>query len=330
MFNLFDNNDDSLNMYLLTFLANEFFAFALEDIVEIILPVEIFDLTINDKKTSYILYNDENIPIFDIGNYFGNSIKNNENFKKFLVLASENNKFALIVDGVDDVVKFSKEDFAEFNDGMNFFSTISYENKIVKRIKIAEFYSFLKKDTFAKIDCFSDKPTSLINSVNTLSLADNISYEISNDNFFNEKYILFELNNELYSFNIEYVKEIKKMFFSSITKIPCVPDYVEGILSFRGDYISVLDIKSFLGMQKTERKEKVDIITLKINNFKLAIVVDKALDIVSLPISNMSSDNISENSFIIGEILYENNKFVNMLNVEKLFSCENVNIENRD
>lgn len=331
MFNLFDNKDNSSDLYLLAFLANNFFAFALRDVVEIILPVEVFNLTIDGKKTSYIVHNDENIPIFDIACYFDNKIDDNSNSKKFLILSTNNTKFVLVVDGVDDVVEFSKENFANFNnDEMNFFSTISYEDRIIKIIKVEELYKLLKNAASSEVSCSFSKTTALINSVNNFLLTNNITYEIFNDKFFNEKYILFELNNELYSFNVEYVKEIKKMLFSAITKVPCVPEYIVGILNFRGDYISVLDIKSFLGMKKNDRKEKVDIITLKINNFKLAIVVDKVLDITNLPISNMNSDNASENSFVIGEIFYKDNKFVNMLNVEKLFSSENVNIESCD
>ena len=62
---------------------------------------------------------------------------------------------------------------------------------------------------------------------------------------------------------------------------------------------------------------------------KIAIIVDLIIDINNLPIANLNAENTSSDSFIIGE-LAQDDIVVNMLNVEKLFSSENISIENQE
>ena len=141
--------------------------------------------------------------------------------------------------------------------------------------------------------------------------------------------MIFTLNGEYYCFGINYVKYINKITLNEITKIPLVPNYIHGIINFRGDYISIIDIKHFLNLKETPIKDKNEIIVLKVDNLKIAVFVDKIVDITSLPIDMLNLNDAFEDSFIIGELNYMNNKVLNMLNIEKLFSEENMSIELR-
>jgi len=152
------------------------------------------------------------------------------------------------------------------------------------------------------------------------------SYAIKNENFLNEKFIIFKLNSEYYAFNITSVKEIKKIPAENISKIPCPEKFIIGIINFRGDYISLLDIKPFLNIEQTPLADKINIIILKVNNLKLAIVVDEILDVTNLSITDMVLNTDQDETYIIGDLPY-NKKRLNILNIEKLFSSENITIE---
>ena len=84
-----------------------------------------------------------------------------------------------------------------------------------------------------------------------------------------------------------------------------------------------------MNLKETPIKDKNEIIVLKVDNLKIAIFVDKIIDITSLPIDMLNLNDAFEDSFIIGELGYMKDKVLNMLNIEKLFSEENMSIEQR-
>ena len=98
-------------------------------------------------------------------------------------------------------------------------------------------------------------------------------------------------------------------------------------MNFRGDYISLLDVKPFLNILQTPLNDKINTIILSVNNLKLAIMVDEILDVTNISITDMALNTDQDETYIIGDLPYINNR-LNVLNIEKLFSSENITIEN--
>jgi len=335
MFSMFDSidNDNLLQKFLLTKISGISFAVKIEYIKEIIPLMEILPVR-NAQSNILGLLNlrGDSIPVYDISNIFSKESREFSENQKLLILTINQTKLALIIDSVGEIVEIQEENIShlKYTTDINFLCTTILNNENVLIIEANSFLNYLQnssKENYTetiqiKNPLISQKikeRTALINTQN--------SYTLVTDNFINETFIVFKLANETYAFNSNYVKKIKKITKNSLTQIPCVPDFVIGIINFRGDYISLLDIKSFLNLEKSQLPEKMETIILKINGLKIAILVDSVIDIAHLPIANLTQENSLSDSFIIGELLY-NEKVINMLNVEKLFSNENVNIEN--
>ena len=335
MFSLFDNGNEEnlLQKFLSVKIDDNIYAFKVEYVKEIIPVIEIFTIdTPNSNISGIINLRGENIPVYDVRLLSGK--KNSQVFEhqKFIILTVNGTKFALLIDSVGNIVQIQEDSISPllFNSSFDFLSTAVVEDETFIVLDVQKFVYYVNaSDVFLEKHNLTICENSLTKIKDRTSLINtSSSYALTEDSFLNEKFIVFQLGIEIYAFNIAYVKEIKKIPQAQISQIPCVPDFILGIINFRGDYISVLDIKTFLNIEKTPLKEKNDIVILKINNLKIAIWVDRIIDITNLPIANLNADNNSSDSFIIGELLYFDDKVVNMLNVEKLFSDENVNIEN--
>ena len=68
------------------------------------------------------------------------------------------------------------------------------------------------------------------------------------------KYISFNLYDDYYCISLDYVKEVLKD--TSITRVPGTPDFIEGIMNLRGDYITVINLKKFLEISNDNLDEE--------------------------------------------------------------------------
>ena len=60
------------------------------------------------------------------------------------------------------------------------------------------------------------------------------------------QFLTFNLGEELYGVNILKVQEIKG--YTTATKIPNTPDYLKGMLNFRGTIVPIVDLRLKFGM----------------------------------------------------------------------------------
>lgn len=130
------------------------------------------------------------------------------------------------------------------------------------------------------------------------------------------KYISLNLNKDFYCIPLDYVREI--LNDTTITKVPGVPDFIVGIMNLRGDYIPVIDIKSFLGLNTTEvnKDEKKPAIIIRCNELQLALLVDKINEIFEF--EEPAQENSSE-SYYLCEFINEASLYT-VLNIEKIAS----------
>lgn len=132
------------------------------------------------------------------------------------------------------------------------------------------------------------------------------------------KYISLNLNNDLYCISLDYVKEIIKDV--NITKVPGTPDFIEGIMNLRGDYITVINLKRFLDLPNSEVQDKKPVIIIENNELQLALLIDKVNELFEfqeLP-QDVSSESYYECQFVSDTDLYT------VLNIEKISSDKRI------
>ena len=133
-----------------------------------------------------------------------------------------------------------------------------------------------------------------------------------------DKYISLNLNNDFYCISLEYVKEILKDV--SITRVPGTPNFIEGIMNLRGDYITVINIKNFLGLPNNSINEKKPVVIINNNELQLALLVDKVNELFEFQeiIQESSPDSYYKCQFICDTTLYT------VLNIEKITSDKRI------
>jgi len=111
--------------------------------------------------------------------------------------------------------------------------------------------------------------------------------ERQHDDTIKDQYLTFAIEDESYGVEIAYVKEIIKM--QSITKVPEMPGFIEGIINLRGDLIGVLDVRKRFGKPSKEHDEETCIIVLTYADYTLGMIVDAVHETAIIPEERISA-----------------------------------------
>jgi len=84
--------------------------------------------------------------------------------------------------------------------------------------------------------------------------------------------VIFSLANETYGIATEYVREVQPL--RDVTPVPCTPGFVVGVINIRGSIFSVIDIRSFFGVPKTEMTGATKVILVNGAGLELGILAD--------------------------------------------------------
>ncbi|ORX23923.1 chemotaxis protein CheW [Thermoanaerobacterium sp. PSU-2] len=133
--------------------------------------------------------------------------------------------------------------------------------------------------------------------------------------------VIFKLNDEEFCVDIMDVLEIIRM--QSITKVPDVPSFVEGIINLRGIVIPIIDLKKRLNMKLTEYDDDTRIIIIKINEKSVGFIVDSVTEVLHVePESIKEAPDIIAGigkEYIESVVSYDERLIIN-LNLEKILT----------
>ncbi|MBC2594991.1 chemotaxis protein CheW [Ruficoccus amylovorans] len=76
------------------------------------------------------------------------------------------------------------------------------------------------------------------------------------------RYLTFNLGSESYGISVLKVREIIQM--QKVTRVPCVPEYVKGVINLRGKVIPVVDLRLKFDFGETEVSKHTCIIVVAI------------------------------------------------------------------
>ncbi|WP_372997497.1 chemotaxis protein CheW [Lutispora sp.] len=102
--------------------------------------------------------------------------------------------------------------------------------------------------------------------------------------------VVFKLNSEFYGIDILKVKEICS--YAESVPIPNTPEFVEGIINFRGDIIPIINLRKILLLGTKEHDIGTRIIIASEGNKQLGIIVDEVSEVLHISIKDI--DTISE------------------------------------
>ena len=130
------------------------------------------------------------------------------------------------------------------------------------------------------------------------------------------QYIVVRIGNENYGVNINYVDNIVRM--QGITRVPKTQVYYVGVINLRGEIIPVMSLRLKLGLESDQFTNKTRMIIIKIENAKVAIIVDEVREVVSLEelkIEKAAYDMNDERTNYISAIGKNNGELISLLDV---------------
>ena len=133
--------------------------------------------------------------------------------------------------------------------------------------------------------------------------------------------LLFRIGAEWYAVRLTAVREIFQEY--DVTKIPCVPGFILGVVNVRGEILSVTDPARMMGIGEIRSAEGVapPAVVIADGDIATALVVDEIGDIMEVaeealegPVSIIDR---SQAEFIAGSAVVEGS-MVGLINVERI------------
>ena len=140
-------------------------------------------------------------------------------------------------------------------------------------------------------------------------------------------FLSFVVHEELFAVNVQKVLEVLQQ--QHITRVPNAPDYIKGIINFRGEVVPVFETRTKFNLPQREEDKEYVIIVLDLSNdtdfFRVGAIVDKVKDVINIedteikPVPAMSKD--FDSSFLKGIFKLQDN-FIMLLDIDKIFSSD--------
>lgn len=132
------------------------------------------------------------------------------------------------------------------------------------------------------------------------------------------KLVIFSCVGNRYAF---YGADIREILPSSeISWVPCLPEYLPGLINVRGDIESVINIRYFLGEELSNRGKYLIAMAVK-GDFHSGIMIDSIEDVVDIPVNTVHAPLATlsgvARDLVVGEMDYAGN-MVTLLDIEKL------------
>lgn len=134
------------------------------------------------------------------------------------------------------------------------------------------------------------------------------------------RYLAFSIGGKDFAVPLLKVREV--IALTDITEIPHTPAHFKGIMSLRGQIISVIDLKTKFGMKAAPASMDTAIVILDLNPVCLGVVVDAVNSVMALDDNQISPapslDDIGS-QHILG-VARIDKQLIILLNIEKTLS----------
>ncbi len=145
------------------------------------------------------------------------------------------------------------------------------------------------------------------------------------------QYLTFKLDDEVFALDISKVREVLE--FTTVTKVPQTPDFMQGVINLRGNVVPVIDMRLKFGMSETEKTVNTCVIIVEINLDGESTVLGAMADSVQ-EVFELESDQIEPaprigtrmNTEFIKGMGKREGEFIIILDIDKVFSSDELAI----
>lgn len=147
----------------------------------------------------------------------------------------------------------------------------------------------------------------------------------SSDEECKQAYIAFRLGEkEIYGVPYRFVEEV--MTVTKITKVPCTPPFIQGVINRRGDMLTVLDLRRLFHIETLGISPQQDILIIRVDNVTIGISVDELLGNTEYIEEKLSKPMPSGAGVDTNYVLGIDQGHITMLNFEAILSDETLQV----
>lgn len=145
-----------------------------------------------------------------------------------------------------------------------------------------------------------------------------------------ERYLQFGLGDEKYAIYLLSVKEVIPV--PEMTNLPNSPKYYKGIMNLRGQIISVVDLRTKLGVFPRKDNDEEAVVIVEIEGISIGVIVDsidKVLNINIDDIAEVPEVNSQINAKFIEGIYQHDNALTVLLDLKSILNIEEIKKMNK-
>lgn len=94
------------------------------------------------------------------------------------------------------------------------------------------------------------------------------------------QFVGFRLGDQEYAFRIEQIQEI--VIPDRVTRLPQVPDYVEGVSNLRGSIIPIINLRRLFGLEAKDRDDETRTIVANVGPRTIGCTVDAVSQVMRI------------------------------------------------
>jgi purine-binding chemotaxis protein CheW len=141
------------------------------------------------------------------------------------------------------------------------------------------------------------------------------------------QFVGFRLDDEEYAIAITKIREI--ILQKPITRLPQVPDYIEGLINLRGTVIPVLNLRRRFGLPPRNFDDETRTMVVSIHEKTIGCIVDEVTQVMRITEEEIQPVPLSVPSraqrYISGLARLEDRLLI-ILDVEKLFDRDEIEV----
>ncbi|MEV4276230.1 chemotaxis protein CheW [Actinoplanes xinjiangensis] len=140
-----------------------------------------------------------------------------------------------------------------------------------------------------------------------------------------ELFVVFRLDDEEYAVDVDAVQEIIRVP-EALIRVPKSFDFVEGLVNLRGTVLPVVDLRTRLGLARSERDERQRIVVLIIGGVRTGFIVDSVAEVarVGRNVLEPAPELSAEQARVVSRVanLPEQQRMLLLVQVDQLLAAE--------
>lgn len=148
-------------------------------------------------------------------------------------------------------------------------------------------------------------------------------------------FLSFNIGKEIFAVTVKKVLEVLQT--QHVTEIPNVPDFIKGVINFRGNIIPVVETRSKFNMPTRDDEDKyviiVFVLELKDKKIIIGAKADNVRDVIAIEdnqIQEVPDLGINYNTDFLAGMLKREAGYIMILNIDSVFSTNELIILNED